>query len=207
MERSVERAARDRRARSRGGRRNGDGQKPWYLRRPLLLAIASFMYRRLATSAASLPTDTTTDYRLPTTDYRLPTTHGARLGKQIRRSAAGCCQRAAHECAGADTGRGGPEGGARHAHARAHPSARRSSEACVPAHRAMLEQAIADLDQRLPPVRRCRRAQLPCEADPPSDPHQHGPCGLAASPARSPLHKLYLTLHMRPARRPRRDPS
>jgi hypothetical protein len=44
MEGSVERAARDRRARSRGGRRNGDGQKSWYLRQPWLLAIASFVF-------------------------------------------------------------------------------------------------------------------------------------------------------------------
>jgi hypothetical protein len=44
MEGSVERAVRDRRARARGGRRNGDGQKPWYLRQPLLLTIASLMF-------------------------------------------------------------------------------------------------------------------------------------------------------------------
>ena len=34
----------DRRARARGGRRDGDQKKPWYLRRRLWLAAASLMY-------------------------------------------------------------------------------------------------------------------------------------------------------------------
>jgi hypothetical protein len=40
----------DRRAFARGGRRNGDQGKPWYVRRPLLLAMASLIsigWRRL----------------------------------------------------------------------------------------------------------------------------------------------------------------
>jgi hypothetical protein len=50
--RSSER--RDRRARPRGGRRDGDGKKPWYMRRRLWLAAASLIYvgwRRVATRA------------------------------------------------------------------------------------------------------------------------------------------------------------
>jgi hypothetical protein len=35
---------RDRRANPRGGRRNGDGGKPWYMRRRLWLAAASLLY-------------------------------------------------------------------------------------------------------------------------------------------------------------------
>jgi hypothetical protein len=35
---------RDRRANPRAGRRNGDGRKPWYMRRRLWLAAASVMY-------------------------------------------------------------------------------------------------------------------------------------------------------------------
>ncbi len=35
---------RDRRARARGGRRDGDQKKPWYLRRRLWLAAASLVY-------------------------------------------------------------------------------------------------------------------------------------------------------------------
>jgi hypothetical protein len=45
----------DRRARSRGGRRDGDAQKPWYLRRRLWLASASLLYvgwRRLVRGKA-----------------------------------------------------------------------------------------------------------------------------------------------------------
>jgi len=34
----------DRRARPRGGRRNGDQKKPWYMRRRLWLAAASLVY-------------------------------------------------------------------------------------------------------------------------------------------------------------------
>jgi hypothetical protein len=34
----------DRRARSRGGRRDGDNRKPWYMRRRLWLAAASLAY-------------------------------------------------------------------------------------------------------------------------------------------------------------------
>jgi hypothetical protein len=34
----------DRRANPRGGRRDGDQQKPWYMRRRLWLAAASLMY-------------------------------------------------------------------------------------------------------------------------------------------------------------------
>lgn len=34
----------DRRANSRSGRRNGDGKKPWYMRRRLWLAAASLAY-------------------------------------------------------------------------------------------------------------------------------------------------------------------
>jgi hypothetical protein len=34
----------DRRARTRGGRRNGDAKKPWYMRRRLWLATASLIY-------------------------------------------------------------------------------------------------------------------------------------------------------------------
>jgi hypothetical protein len=34
-------ALRDRRACSRSGRRDGDGKKPWYMRRRLWLAVAS----------------------------------------------------------------------------------------------------------------------------------------------------------------------
>jgi len=37
-------AGTDRRARRRGGRRDGDGKKAWYLRRPLWLATASAMF-------------------------------------------------------------------------------------------------------------------------------------------------------------------
>jgi hypothetical protein len=37
-------AVNDRRARPRGGRRNGDARKPWYLRRRLWLAAASAVY-------------------------------------------------------------------------------------------------------------------------------------------------------------------
>jgi hypothetical protein len=36
--------ARDRRAYPRGGRRDGDQKKPWYLRRRLWLAIMSVLY-------------------------------------------------------------------------------------------------------------------------------------------------------------------
>ena len=42
----------DRRAYSRSGRRDGDGRKPWYMRRRLWLAAASLVYvgwRRLRT--------------------------------------------------------------------------------------------------------------------------------------------------------------
>jgi hypothetical protein len=45
---------RDRRANPRGGRRDGDRKKPWYMRRRLWLAGASLMYvgwRRLRTFA------------------------------------------------------------------------------------------------------------------------------------------------------------
>jgi len=35
---------RDRRAHPRGGRRDGDSKKPWYMRRRLWLATASVMY-------------------------------------------------------------------------------------------------------------------------------------------------------------------
>jgi hypothetical protein len=35
---------RDRRAKPRSGRRNGDEQKPWYMRRRLWLAAASLLY-------------------------------------------------------------------------------------------------------------------------------------------------------------------
>jgi hypothetical protein len=35
---------RDRRKRARGGRRDGDQKKPWYLRRRLWLAAASLVY-------------------------------------------------------------------------------------------------------------------------------------------------------------------
>jgi len=35
---------RDRRARARGGRRDGDQKKPWYMRRRLWLATASLLY-------------------------------------------------------------------------------------------------------------------------------------------------------------------
>ena len=35
---------RDRRARTRGGRRDGDEKKPWYMRRRLWLAAASLLY-------------------------------------------------------------------------------------------------------------------------------------------------------------------
>ncbi len=34
----------DRRARARGGRRDGDQKKPWYMRRRLWLATASLLY-------------------------------------------------------------------------------------------------------------------------------------------------------------------
>jgi hypothetical protein len=34
----------DRRARTRGGRRDGDAKKPWYLRRRLWLAAVSLVY-------------------------------------------------------------------------------------------------------------------------------------------------------------------
>jgi len=45
----------DRRAVSRSGRRDGDGKKPWYMRRRLWLATASLCYmawRRVRTIAA-----------------------------------------------------------------------------------------------------------------------------------------------------------
>jgi hypothetical protein len=44
-------AARDRRARPRGGRREHDARKPWYMRRRLWLAAASLLFvgwRRMA---------------------------------------------------------------------------------------------------------------------------------------------------------------
>jgi hypothetical protein len=37
-------SARDRRVNSRGGRREGERRKPWYLRRRLWLAAASVMF-------------------------------------------------------------------------------------------------------------------------------------------------------------------
>ena len=46
--------ARDRRAHSRGGRRQQDAKKPWYMRRRLWLAAASLLYvgwRRMRTLA------------------------------------------------------------------------------------------------------------------------------------------------------------
>jgi hypothetical protein len=45
----------DRRARTRGGRRDGDARKPWYMRRRLWLATVSLLYvgwRRVRSLAA-----------------------------------------------------------------------------------------------------------------------------------------------------------
>jgi len=39
-----QRVQQDRRARPRGGRRDGDAKKPWYMRRRLWLAAASVAY-------------------------------------------------------------------------------------------------------------------------------------------------------------------
>ena len=47
MERRVSDSATERRTVARGGRRDGDQRKPWYLRRPLLLTIASLVFVRL----------------------------------------------------------------------------------------------------------------------------------------------------------------
>jgi len=45
MDRRVnELSGRGRRAVSRGGRRNGEGGRPWYIRQPFLLTIASFVF-------------------------------------------------------------------------------------------------------------------------------------------------------------------
>jgi hypothetical protein len=48
---------RDRRARARGGRRDGDQKKPWYMRRRLWLAAASLLYvgwRKVTAKATGL---------------------------------------------------------------------------------------------------------------------------------------------------------
>lgn len=55
-------ARRDRRAHSRSGRRDGDGQKPWYMRRRLWLAAASLAFvgwRRVRSIGGGSNRDTT----------------------------------------------------------------------------------------------------------------------------------------------------
>jgi hypothetical protein len=44
MERRASESTTERRTVARGGRRDGDQSKPWYLRRPLLLTVASLVF-------------------------------------------------------------------------------------------------------------------------------------------------------------------